>query len=149
MKFSSREDIDAPIDRVFEAVSDFDAFERRMLRRGVDITRDDASPIDEVGTCWKAKFTWRGRSYDVDAELVGLQPGEGYVIDSRSNGVECRGVVDLVALSKTRTRMFVSIDLKPTTISARLMLQSLRLVKGNLSRRFKGRVQEFAAGLSG
>ena len=70
MKFSAREDIDAPIESVFDAVSDFDAFERRMLRRGVDIVRDNAVPLDEVGACWKAKVSWRGRVYDVDAELV-------------------------------------------------------------------------------
>jgi uncharacterized protein YndB with AHSA1/START domain len=149
MKFSAREDIEAPIESVFDAVSDFDAFERRMLRRGVDIVRDDVAPLDQVGACWKARFSWRGRVYDVDAELVALEPGEGYTIESRSNGVECIGVVDLVALSKSRTRMFVSIDLKPMTLSARLLVQSLRLAKGNLSRRFKMRVHEFARGLSG
>ena len=124
MKFSAREDIDAPIESVFEAVSDFDAFERR-------------------------KVAWRGRVYDVDAELVALEPGEGYTIESRSNGIESSGVVELVALSKTRTRMFVSIDLRPVTLSARLLVQSLRLAKGNLSRRFKTRVHEFAKGLTG
>lgn len=149
MKFSTRVDIDAPIEDVFRAVSDFDAFERRMLRRGVDITRDDGVPLDQIGATWKANFSWRERIIDVDAELVALTPGEGFMIESRANGVECLGTVDLVALSKKRTRMFVSLDLKPTTLSARLLLQSLRLAKGNLTRRFKARVRDFAAGLSG
>ncbi len=147
MKFSAREDIDAPIETVFVAVSDFDAFERRMLRRGVDITRDEAIPLDEIGARWKAKFTWRGRSYDVDAELVALEPGTSYAIESLSNGVETMATVDLVALSKTRTRLFVSLELKPKTLSSRLFVQSLRLAKGNLSRRFKARVSEFASGI--
>lgn len=149
MKFSAREDIDAPIAEVFEAVSDFDAFERRMLRRGVDITRDEDIPIDQIGACWKAQFSWRGRVYDVDAELVTLTPCQGYTIVSQSSGVECLASVELVALSKSRTRLFVALDLKPQTLSARLLLQSLKLAKGNLSRRFKARVSEFAQGLSG
>ncbi len=148
MKFSTREDVDAPIDTVFEAVSDFDAFERRMLRRGVDITRDEAVPPDRVGARWKASFSWRDRLFDVDAELVELTNGESYVIESKANGVDCLGMVELVALSKTRTRMFVSLDLRPTTLSARLLIQSLRLAKSNLTRRFKARVRDFAAGLS-
>lgn len=148
MKFSAREDIDAPIEDVFEAVSDFDAFERRMLRRGVDIRRDEAVPLDQVGACWKANFSWRGRVYDVDAALVSLTPGESYLIESRSNGIECLGGVDLVALSKTRTRLFVSIELKPKSLSARLLVQSLKLAKGKLDRRFKARVHEFAKELS-
>ena len=148
MKFSTREDIDAPIEEVFQAVSDFDAFERRMLRRGVDIRRDESIPIDQVGASWKAHFSWRGRAYDVDASLAEVSPGEGYVIESRSNGVECLGGVELVALSKTRTRLFVSLDLKPKTLSARLLVQSLKLAKGNLNRRFKARVHEFAKSLA-
>lgn len=149
MKFSAREDIDAPIETVFTAVSDFDAFERRMLRRGVDITRDEAIPLDEVGARWKAQFAWRGRSYDVDAELVNLEVGTGYAIESLTNGIQSMATVDLVALSKSRTRLFVSLELKPQTLSSRLLVQSLRLAKGNLSRRFKTRVAEFASGISG
>ncbi|MEO1026387.1 MAG: SRPBCC family protein, partial [Pseudomonadota bacterium] len=63
-------------------------------------------------------------------------------------GLECMGVVDLVALSKARTRMLVSLDLKPTTLSSRLMVQSLRLAKGSLNRRFKARVAQFASGIA-
>ena len=149
MKFSTREDVEAPIDRVFAAVSDFDAFERRMLRRGVDITRDETIPVDHEGARWKAKLNWRGRDFDFDAVLLSLKPGEGYTIKSLTNGIDCMGAVDLVALSKSRTRMFVSIDLKPTTLSARLFVQSLRLAKSNLTHRFKQRIGEFAAGIPG
>ena len=147
MKFSTREDIDAPSEAVFSAVTDFDAFERRMLRRGIDVTRDDTLDPSEIGANWKARFDWRGRSYDVDAELVSLDPGENFAIESRSGGIVCLGVVDLVALSKSRTRLFVSLDLKPTTISSRLFIQSLRLAKGSLERKFKARVAEFAGAI--
>lgn len=147
MKFSAREDIDAPIENVYVAVTDFESFERKMLRRGVEITRDDSVPLHEVGSKWTARFDWRGRRYDMDGELVVLEPGEGFSIASRSNGIDCLAVVDLMALSQTRTRMFVSIDLKPSTLSARLLLQSLRIAKGSLSTRFKARVSEFAKGL--
>lgn len=147
MKFSTREDIDAPAETVFAAVTDFDAFERRMLRRGIDVTRDETQPLEQVGANWKVRLDWRGRLYDVDARLVALEPGENYAIESRSAGILCLGVVDLVALSKSRTRLFVSLDLKPTTISSRLFLQSLRLAKGSLERKFKARVAEFAGAI--
>ena len=44
MKFSTREDIEAPVDHVFAEVSDFAGFERRALRHGADITRLDEGP---------------------------------------------------------------------------------------------------------
>ncbi len=145
MKFSTREDIDAPVETVYDAVTDFDRFERQILRRGVDLTRSDRCPPNVVGARWKAKFDWRGRTQELDAELVSITSNEGYAIESRTGGIVCMAVVDLVALSKARTRMFVSLDLKPTTLSSRLFIQSLRLAKGSLSRRFKGRVSEFAS----
>lgn len=149
MKLSTREDIDAPIGTVFQAVTDFDGFERQMLRRGIDVTRDDSCPADQAGARWSASFSWRGRQHDLDAELVAIEIDQGYAIESRSGGVVCMGVVDLVALSKGRTRLFVSLDLRPTTLSSRLFVQSLRLAKGSLTRRLKARVADFASGVAG
>ena len=147
MKFSTREDIDAPVETVFEAVTDFDGFERQILRRGIDLTRDESCPPDVTGARWNARIEWRGRAQDLEAELVSIEANEGYAIESRTGGIICMGVIDLVSLSKARTRMFVSLDLKPTTLSSRLFIQSLRLAKGSLNRRFKARVADFAAGV--
>lgn len=148
MKFSSREDIDAPIETVYEAVVDFDGFERQMLRRGIDVTREVSMPANVPGARWDAGFKWRGRKQELQAELISIEPNEGYAIESRTGGIICMGVVDLVPLSKTRTRLFVSLDLKPTTLSSRLFIQSLRLAKGSLNRRFKTRVSDFAEGIA-
>ena len=52
--------------------------------------------------------------------------------------------IELVALSLNRTRISIEIDLTPQGLSARLLLQSLKLAKSNLSRKFKLRVAEFA-----
>jgi uncharacterized protein YndB with AHSA1/START domain len=149
MKFSSREDIEAPIETVYETVTDFDRFERQLLRRGVDITRDDSTSATEVGARWQAKFAWRGRTHDVDAEMVTIDPNTGFSIESRAGGIICMGVIDLVALSRTRTRLFASIDLRPTTLSSRLFIQSMKLAKGSLNRKFKTGVAELAARIQG
>ncbi len=147
MKLSTREDIEAPIDTVYQAVTDFDGFERQLLRRGVDVTRDETQPLDVPGVCWNAEFDWRGRRQDLTAELVSIDKDQGFAIESKTGGIVCMGVVDLVALSKSRTRMFVSLDLRPTTLSSRLLIQSFKLAKGSITKRFKKRVSDFAAGL--
>ena len=147
MKLSTREDIDAPLDTVYHAVTDFDGFERQLLRRGIDVTRDETQPLDVPGVRWNARFPWRGRQHDLEAELVEINESQGYAVESRTGGIVCMGVVDLVALSKSRTRLFVSLDLKPTTFSSRLFVQSLKLAKGSLRRRFKSRVSDFASGI--
>lgn len=144
MKLSTREDIEAPIGEVFAAASDFDAIERRLRQRGVSLDRDPDAPPAGVGRRWSVDVTWRGRAHRVVSELVSVDQDQGYAIESTSGGVVCLSVVDLVALSKTRTRMLVSLDLRPTTLSSRLLIQSLRLAKGRLSERLKMRAAEFA-----
>ena len=89
MKLSTREDIDAPLDTVFEAVTNFDGFERQLLRRGIDVTRDDRQPTDVPGACWNARFPWRGRTHDLEATLVAVDEGQGYAIESRTSGIVC------------------------------------------------------------
>ncbi|CAN0606010.1 unnamed protein product [Ectocarpus sp. 12 AP-2014] len=77
--------------------------------------------------------------------MITIDPDTGFSIESRSGGVVCMGVIDLVALSTSRTRMFASLDLRPTTLSSRLLIQSMRLAKGSLSKKFKARVADFAS----
>ena len=149
MKISSREDVEAPIDQVFSVVSDFSKFREHMQERGVEIVEDATGPEAGVGHRWSAKFNWRGRARALDAELTELEPGQGYTIMSHSSGVNCTTVVDLVALSKTRTRILVSLDLRPTTLSSRLLVQSLKLAKGKLAARLKERMAVLARRIEG
>jgi uncharacterized membrane protein len=144
MKLSNRQDIEAPIDSVYAVASDFAAIERMMAKRGVAVEPDPVSPASGPGKRWAARAKWRGREHLIRSELVSVEKGQGYAIESVSGGVVCMTVVDLVALSKTQTRLFVSMELRPTTLSARLLLQSLRLAKGRLTGRLKTRMADFA-----
>jgi len=53
MKFSSREDIEAPISYVFTRLSDVPAFERLAMRRGVQLRRVDRMSDIAVGAAWE------------------------------------------------------------------------------------------------
>lgn len=144
MKISTREDISAPIEDVFAAVSDFGAIERLFQRRGIVIERDAGAPANGVGRRWVARANWRGRKHRIEAELIELTPDRGYTIESRTGGVVSTTVVDLVRLAPKQTRMLLSVDLRPTTLSSRLLVQSLKLAKGRLTERLKVRASDFA-----
>ena len=42
-----------------------------------------------------------------------------------------------------KTRVIVGLDMRPQTLSARLMIQSLKFAKANLYKRFEARVERF------
>lgn len=147
MKFSSHEDIEAPIEEIFGDVTDFQAFERQALRRGAEVQRVDDLTRPGSGMMWDAAFDLRGKRREITIELIRLDPPNGLLAESRSPGMEGRFEVDLVALSRSRTRLSVTLSLEPKTLSARLLVQSMKLARKSLTRRFRKRVAGFATEL--
>ncbi|KJZ20717.1 SRPBCC family protein [Loktanella sp. S4079] len=145
MKFSTREDIEAPADYVFSQVSDFASFERRALRHGAQVSRvDQNGGTPDVGTQWKIAFKFRGRNRKLDATLEEIESPVGYSVAGASDGMTIRTNVELVPLSPTRTRILVGVELRSKSFTARLVLESMKLAKTKLNKRFRARVVEFA-----
>ncbi len=76
MKFSNRQDIDAPIALVFENAPDFPRFEKQARRRGADVRRLDKLAEPAIGVRWVASFSFRGKLRRVQAELAAIAPPE-------------------------------------------------------------------------
>jgi hypothetical protein len=144
MKLSTREDIEAPIEAVFEQLSDFDGFERAVLRRGAEVMRNDSLTAHGVGMSWRTVFNYRGKERRLEIVMTEYQVPDRMRIDSTSKAVEMVVEIDLVAMSRSRTRMSMSLDVRPRTIPARLVIQSLKLARQNVLKRFRKRVGEFA-----
>ncbi|MDU8928099.1 SRPBCC family protein [Alisedimentitalea sp. MJ-SS2] len=147
MKFKTKEDIEAPIDYMFAVVSDFDSFQRQALRRGAEVSRLDDLDVPGVGMAWDIAFPFRGKRRQMLVDLVDFDSPNKMLFDSRMQGMAGHMLVDLMALSRTRTRMTLEIDLRPETLSARLLVQSIKLARGSMDKRFKLRVAEFGKGV--
>lgn len=148
MKLSSQKIVEAPIAQVYAAILDFETFENMLSSRGGKIARTGAVAPPEPGAQWVASFKWHERAYDVDAELVSVDEGHGYAIESKGNGITCMAVVDLQEASATETKLFVSFDFAATSFSSKLLLQTLRLTGPSLNRRLDKRVETFASKLA-
>lgn len=144
MKFSTREDIEAPLEQVFLSITDFDGFERQALRRGAEVTRQDSLGVPGVGSEWQLRFVFRGKERDVNAKMTEFSAPNGFKAQTRSASLQGLVTVDLVSLSPRRTRMQVSIDVTPTSLTGRLLVQSLKFAKSNVNKRFSKRVWQFA-----
>lgn len=147
MKFVAQEDVEAPIDFVFEQVTDFAAIERSALRRGAEVQRIDDLDETRPGMKWDAAFDLRGKRREMKLELTELDRPNGLVVASRSPNMAGEMALDLVALSRSRTRINVEIDMTPKTLAAKLLVQSMKLAKSNLTKRFKLRVAGYAKDL--
>ncbi len=143
MKLSTKEDIDTPIDRVFEQLTNFETFERTAIRRGAEVERvmDTSEPV--VGMAWNARFEMRGRTRQVQVTLTELDRPNTIRFDAVGQGIDGNLVIDLLPLSARNTRLSVAMELEPKTLSARLLLQSLKLAKTNLNKRFRSKIREF------
>jgi hypothetical protein len=87
----------------------------------------------------------RGKTRDIDVEITAFAPDSGLTALAGSKGITATITLDLVALSRSRTRLQLGLDLRAVTLSARLLLHSLRLTKASLDRRFARRVTDFAS----
>ncbi|RMD89563.1 MAG: SRPBCC family protein [Alphaproteobacteria bacterium] len=144
MKISTRRDIDAPIEAVFAAVSDFEGFEKQALRRGAEVQREGEAGAAGAGTRWKIRAPFRGRPRDIEAAVERYEPPEMLVISTRTAGLEGVVEAELVALSASRTRLRFAVDLRPRSIRGRLLVQSLKLARGNVTARIEAQLQQFA-----
>lgn len=144
MEFSAKEDIEAPINEVFAVLSDFENVERQALRRGIKVKRTTPpAPVAE-GLSWTAEFKFRGKDMSADLTLAKLAPPETLGFAGKAGGLQTEMNVDLTPLSPNRTRMTVTAGMLPKTLSARLLVQSLKLAKGRVTRKFSVRVSQYA-----
>jgi hypothetical protein len=144
MKFSSKEDIEAPIGEVFAELAEFENFERLAIRRGADVVRLGNIAPPQEGMGWQVGFGFRGKQRNLAVTLAEYVPGSRMLVTGEGDGLSGRLAIELLALSPRRTRMSVQLMLEPKTIPARLLIQSLKLAKTRISQKFKHRVAEFA-----
>ena len=145
MKLTSRQDIEAPIAFVFAALKDFDAWERAAMRRGADVVRLDKTSGALSGLSWQIRFAYRGKERKLALQLTSLQQPVAMGFSGIGTSLDGVASIDLMDLAARRTRMSVTLDIRPRTIGARLLIQSLRLAKTRLNRRFSDRIRLLCA----
>lgn len=144
MRFTTREDIEAPIDFVFGRLADFPAIERAAMRRGAEVQRIDRLPDKGPGMTWDAQFNLRGKPRELRLELTDFDPPNGLSMSSRSTNIDGVMVAELVALSRISTRLAMQFDLTPRNLSGKLFVQSLKLARKTVTGKVQARLSAFA-----
>lgn len=149
MQVTAVEDIAAPIDHVFAELTDFAALERQALRRGMEVRRTFRTPLPEKGDGWTVKFRFRGKDREATILLQALDDPQALEFSGVSGGLETVTQIDLVPLSPNRTRVNVVFKMAARTLSARLLIQSFKLARSNINKRFKARMAGYAREIEG
>ena len=143
MKLTTKEDVEAPIEEVFAALTDFDGFERAALRRGAEVVRLEPPGVSGVGQSWRIAFIYRGKLREMTVRLMAKEVPTALRFQGRAKSLDGELLVDLVALSRRRTRVTVNLDIIPKTLTARIFIQSLVFARGRINDRFAKRIRLF------
>lgn len=141
MKFTTRKDANIPAERLFEAVNDFDRLERIIRRRKAQITRIDPE-TDEV-TAWNVAFDWRGRRRELRFAVTEQTPHETLRLEGAIEAFDLAMTITFVALTTLRSRVIAEVEARPRTMKARLIMQTAKLSKGKLDKRYAQNIAAF------
>jgi hypothetical protein len=143
MKFSTEQIVAAPRDALFSALTDFGRFERDAIKSGAEVHRTDTLTRPGEGMGWRARFDARGRTRELIAELDRMRiPGE-LVFAGKMSGMEGELAFTLTPIGPDKTRLVAEFNLRARSISAKLLLNSLKLARGNIDKGFRQRVKAF------
>ncbi|RCW88718.1 hypothetical protein [Paracoccus lutimaris] len=143
MKFSTRHEADIPAATLFRTISNFDVMERSLSRKGASVRRLDSLSEPGTGMNWRIDFDWRGRRREIALELTRHDPPETLELQGQSEHFDLTIRMTVVALSPVRSRLIFETDILPRGMKARLLLQTAKLGKPQLDRKFDRRIAEF------
>lgn len=143
MKFTTQEVLAAPIDRVFAELSDFPRFEREAMERGAQVDRRDRLGQPGTGMKWHVEFAARGTARKADATLTRFDPPRAMRFEGRIGGMQADMDVSLTAEGPSQTRVEITTDLSPRSLGARVTIQSMKLARQQINKRYRKRIRKF------
>lgn len=142
MKFAVKQDIEVPVAFAFAYLSDFDAWERSAMRRGAEVARTDQLRTPAAGMTWQAAFPYRGKLRKLDIRLTKMVAPNKLNLTAQSAAIEIELAVDLAEMSARRSRLHLTMEVIPRNLAARLFIQSMRLARTRMDRKFAQRVAQ-------
>lgn len=140
MKLKVSEDADCPVDQGFAVLTDYASIEEELRSHGMQITRVQGWQELALGVAWLGRGEIRGKMRQVEAKVTALEPGRMVEVEARIGGMRAIYETRLVPLGDRITRVNVTLDMRPETLSARLLVQSLKLARGRVLDRMQVRL---------
>ncbi|MGR3493556.1 MAG: SRPBCC family protein [Shimia sp.] len=147
MQLNSSQEIAVPASVVFDAITDFEAFERRAESRMTDVQRSDSLTAPGVGMRWSFTFTFRGTARAAQVEITEyIEPTTLQAVIT-TGGLRVTADADIVTLGPERSRLNLTVNMASSGIAGKLLLQSLKLARGKIEERVDTALARFARDL--
>lgn len=142
MNITLRRDVDAPQDAVFAALSNFERWESQARASGVSLSRLD--PDAGLGTAWRVVADFKGLRRRFVARIVACHAPDRLDLALEGDGMSALIPARIVPRGAGTSTLLAEIDMRPETLKARLMVQSLRFARGALIQRLDRALAQFA-----
>ena len=143
MKFSTQKTVRIPSEDLFAAFRDFETFEQLLVARGAEVQRTDDGDGTGLGMSWDVVFTYRGKRRTASGVVSALFHGENMTIDMTNDDMDGQFEVIVEKVTAQKSRIQVDLEVIPKTISTRLLLQSLKLAKYRMTKKFVNRIRKY------
>ncbi len=144
MKLVSRTDIDLSAAALFPVLTDAAFFEAMAARKGVRVKRLDDNPEVVAGSAWRIHLPYRGRERLITHRVQRIDEPRRLLLVGNSGSFRFEIEALLSPMARDSTRLAISLDVRPETFGARILLQTLKLGKGRLQARFDQRLLQAA-----
>lgn len=141
MKFITSEEIGAPVADVWAVLSDIDGLEAEARARGAKLKRLDRG----AAPSWKTEVRIRQRTREVELRVAQILTPELLAFEITGKAAEGTVRLELLPLSPRHCRLTVTSEIRARSLAARLFVQSLKLARSALNRRYREKVQQGAA----
>ncbi len=145
MKLTARTEVAAPRPHVFSALSDIPALEEMARERGAEVTRLDDGRNGPAGAQWRLTVPLQGRPRAATARVAAYEPEDRIALDVEIEGIAAALELTLASPAPDRTLLGADVDIRARTLSGRLLVQPLKLARGNLEDRLRRRLEAFGA----
>ena len=143
MRLASKTHVAAPVGFLHGRVTDFDHLEALARSFGATVERQfDGPPL--VGCIWDLVLTIKQHPRQMQTSLADWVPDQELTFDSQMQGLHIETRVTMAAEGAERSRLNIVIDMRPQTLKARVLLQTLRLARHRIEQGFDSRLEGFA-----
>ena len=147
MRFSTRVDTDRSSAELFDIISDFSRSERALTARGAQVRRIDPAQDPGTGLGWTIGFNWQGQRRMVRLDVTRFDRPSHVTLDGHSDQFDLSINLTVVALSRVKSRLLFETEVRARNMRARLLLQTAKLGKTQLDRKYDQRIADFVAHL--